>query len=192
MEIVQYPHPALRRRSKPIRRVDAELRNTVRQMFDLMYEARGVGLAANQVDLPVRLFVVNPKGDPGDGEEMVFINPVISMPKGVEEAEEGCLSLPKLYGDVVRPKQVKVQAYTLEGREYNADVGGLLARIIQHELDHLDGVLFVDRLSETGKMAAAPVLAEFDERFAGRLKRGEIPSLDEIEKRFVELEHRYC
>jgi len=161
-------------------------------MFELMYEAKGVGLAANQVDLPVRLFVINEQGNRNEGDELVFINPVISLPKGVEEAEEGCLSLPKLYGDVTRPKQVKVQAYTLDGSQYNAHVGGMLARIIQHELDHLDGMLFIDRLNETGRMAAAPTLTEFEERFAGRVERGEISSAEEIEKRLVELEGRYC
>ena len=93
---------------------------------------------------------------------------------------------------MVRPKQVKVQAYTLEGQEYSATVSGMLARIIQHELDHLDGVLFIDRLSETGKMAAAAALSEFEETFTGRAKRGEIPNFEDIEKRLAELENRYC
>jgi peptide deformylase len=192
VEIVQYPHPTLRHRSKPLKRVDAEVRAMVKKMFELMYEARGVGLAANQVDLPIRLFVVNTKGDPEEGEEMVFINPVVSLPKGLEEAEEGCLSLPKLYGDVKRPKQVKVQAYGLDGREYTAVVDGLLARVIQHELDHLDGVLFVDRLSETGKMAVQDELQEFKERFEVQRKSGMIPQDEEIARRLVELEAKYC
>ncbi|MEQ8785952.1 MAG: peptide deformylase [Pirellulaceae bacterium] len=192
MEIVQYPHPTLRHRSKPVRRVDAELRSMVKEMFELMYEARGVGLAANQVDLPVRLFVVNTKGDPSEGEEMVFINPVVSLPKGLEEAEEGCLSLPKLYGDVKRPKQVRVQAYGLDGREYAAVVDGLLARVIQHELDHLDGVLFVDRLSETGKMAVEADLDEFEDRFELQRELGKIPGDEEIARRLAEFEAKYC
>lgn len=192
MEIVHYPHPTLRHRSKPIKRVDADLRAMVRQMFELMYEARGVGLAANQVDLPVRLFIVNTKGDPDEGEELVFINPVVSMPKGQEEAEEGCLSLPKLYGDVRRPRQVKVQAYGIDGREYQAEVDGLLARVIQHELDHLDGVLFVDRMSETGKMAVDSALYEFEQEFEDQRERGEIPSDEEIAKRLAQFEAKYC
>jgi peptide deformylase len=192
VEIVQYPHPTLRHRSKPLKRVDAELRAMVKKMFELMYQARGVGLAANQVDLPIRLFVVNTKGDPDEGEEMVFINPVVSLPKGLEEAEEGCLSLPKLYGDVKRPRQVKVQAYGLDGREYTAVVDGLLARVIQHELDHLDGVLFVDRLSETGKMAVQDELQEFEERFESQREAGAIPPNEEIAQRLAELEAKYC
>ena len=97
MEIVTYPHPTLRHESKPVKRVDAELREIVQEMFHLMYEARGVGLAANQVDLPLRLFVLNLESDPDKSEEFVFINPVISKPKGSEEKEEGCLSLPELW-----------------------------------------------------------------------------------------------
>ena len=152
MQILTYPHPTLRRVAKPLRRVDAELRNTIRQMFDLMYEAKGIGLAANQVDLPLRLFIVNLEAKPDAGEELVFINPVISLPRGgSEEAEEGCLSLPGLYGQVVRPKQVRLNAYSLQGKEFEADLSGLFARCCQHELDHLDGVLFPDRMSATAR-----------------------------------------
>ncbi len=95
LQIIQYPHPTLRHRSKPLRRVDAELRKIVAEMFELMYEHEGVGLAANQVDLPYRLFVVNPEGKADAGEsEGVFINPVLSHGRGLEEDEEGCLSIP--------------------------------------------------------------------------------------------------
>ncbi len=98
MRIIQFPHPTLRRVSKPLRRVDDELRHIVREMFDLMYEAKGIGLAANQVDLPYQLFVLNLSGDPAEPDaEQVFLNPVLSQPKGTAEAEEGCLSLPGLY-----------------------------------------------------------------------------------------------
>src|SRR5699024_2395218 len=119
----------------------------VREMFDQMYQAKGIGLAANQVDMPLRLFVVNLESNPTEGEELVFINPVITRPKGSDEAEEGCLSLPGVYGNVVRPKQVRINAYTLEGKEIDAEVTGLFARCVQHELDHLDGVLFTDRVA---------------------------------------------
>ena len=98
MKIISYPHPALRHKSKPLRRVDSQLHETVRSMFELMYAAKGVGLAANQIDLPIRLFVANLEGDPAKGEELVFLNPIISHPKGPDEQEEGCLSLPGLYG----------------------------------------------------------------------------------------------
>lgn len=192
MEILTYPHPTLRHKSKPIKRVDAQLRSVVRQMFDLMYEARGVGLAANQVDLPIRLFVLNLDSDPEQGEELVFINPVVSRPKGSEEAEEGCLSLPEMYGPVTRPKQVRINAFGLGGSEFNADVEGLFARVVQHETDHLDGVLFVDRMSETAKVDVAETLDEFETVFASRRGTGGIDTDAEIAARLAEWERRYC
>lgn len=193
MNIITYPHPTLRRVSKPLRRVDAELRKTIREMFDLMYEAKGIGLAANQVDLPLRLFLVNLEAKRGEGEELVFINPVISLPRGgSEEAEEGCLSLPGLYGQVVRPKQVRINAYGLDGKEMQADVTGLFARCVQHELDHLDGVLFPDRMSSTARAAVAEGLDEFEAEFKSRRETGGIPSDDEIARQWAEWESRYA
>ena len=191
LQIVNYPHPTLRRKSTPVRRVDAQLRDTVRRMFELMYEARGVGLAANQVDLPLRFFIVNVKGDPVEGEELVFINPVLSRPKGLEEAEEGCLSLPELYGHVTRPKRIRVNAFGLDGQEIDAELDGMLARVVQHETDHLDGVVFTDRMSTTGRLAVADALDEFETEFASRRQLGEIPSDAEIEARLIEWEKRY-
>lgn len=192
LEIITYPHPTLRYKSKPVRRVDAELRLIVDEMFELMYAAKGVGLAANQVDLPLRLFIVNLESDRGQSEDLVFINPVLSHPKGSEEAEEGCLSLPGLYGDVVRPKKVRINAYNLQGEEIHADIDGFLARVVQHEADHLDGVLFVDRLSETGKIEVDDALAEFEIDFASRRVTGGIPSDDAIAERLREWERKYC
>ena len=117
LRIIHYPHPTLRHVSKPLRRVDAELHGIVREMFDLMYVAKGIGLAANQVDLPYRLFVLNLESDPTTPEnEFVFINPVLRSPHGMVEAEEGCLSLPGLYGDVRRPERVVLNAFTLVWR----------------------------------------------------------------------------
>ena len=147
MEIITYPHPTLRHKSKPIKRVDTALREVVREMFKLMYDANGVGLAANQVDLPIRLFVVNLEADPEKGEEMVFINPVISMPKGTEENEEGCLSLPGLTLDVDRFEKVTVEALDPDGQKLEIEAEGLLSIALQHEIDHLDGIFLVDRLS---------------------------------------------
>lgn len=192
-KIIQYPHPTLRRVSKNIARFDADLRTTIRAMFDLMYEAKGVGLAANQVDLPLRLFVVNVEADPEKGEEMVFINPVISMPRGGQvEAEEGCLSLPGVYAEVKRPKQVRVNAFNMSGEEISADVDGFLARVIQHETDHLDGVMFIDRLSETAKFDVGGAVQEFETAFESEQRVGEIPPEAEIFKRLDEIEARYC
>ncbi len=115
LSIIEYPHPTLRIRSKPIRRVDQELRDIAAQMLDLMYEADGVGLAANQVDLPLRLFVANASGERGGGEELVLLNPELQMPKGSETGQEGCLSLPGLSGQVKRPTSIRLSAYDLTG-----------------------------------------------------------------------------
>lgn len=164
----------------------------VRQMFDLMYQAKGVGLAANQVDLPIRLFVVNVEADPNKGEELVFINPIVSQPKGSEEQEEGCLSLPGLYGNVIRPKQVRVAAYNLRGEEVNLTATGLLARVIQHELDHLDGVLFIDRMKALSQSSIADMLEEFRLAFDSRRGTGEYPDDAAIHARLDEIEKRYC
>ncbi len=188
LRIINYPHPTLRHRSKPLKRVDADVRRMVREMFDAMYEAKGIGLAANQVDLPYRLFIANLKSDPKEGEERVFINPVLSNKRGLDEAEEGCLSLPGLYAPVKRPERVVINAYTLEGEEINEELDGLLARLVQHETDHLDGVLFIDRLSSTAEITIKEPLQEFELNFASRRKVGEIPDDAEIAARLAELE----
>ncbi len=189
LRIVQYPHPTLRHVSKPLKRVDQELHKIVREMFELMYAANGVGLAANQVDLPYRLFVLNLKSDPkAEQEEYVFLNPVLTGRKGMAEAEEGCLSLPGLYGQVKRPERVTLNAFSLAGEELNLELDGLFARAVQHEIDHLDGILFIDRLSPTGEMALREAIADFEAEFTGQRERGEIPNDETIARRLAELE----
>lgn len=192
LEIITHPHPALRHKSKPVRRVDAALHGMIREMFDLMYQANGIGLAANQVNLPLRLFVANLAADPNEGEELVFINPVISRPKGSEEAEEGCLSLPQLYSPVRRPKQVSVNAYNLKGEEIQAIVTGMLGRVIQHETDHLDGIMFPERMSEAGQASVQPALEEFELEFEAQRRSGKIPSDEQIAERLQQYEAEYC
>jgi peptide deformylase len=189
MQIVQYPHPALRWKSQPITQIDAELRTTVRKMFDLMYESRGVGLAANQVALPYRLFVVNVSADPEQrDEEHVFINPEIVRRKGSLEDEEGCLSLPELYGPVRRADQIQVEAFDLAGRGVELNLTELPSRIVQHEFDHLDGVLFIDRMSDSARREVEPRLADFEASFRHQQQVGECPSDEEIQKQLRELE----
>jgi peptide deformylase len=188
LKVIQYPHPTLRHVSRPLKKIDAELRSMVAEMFDLMYAHNGVGLAANQVDLPYRLFVVNLSGKRGEGEEMVFVNPMLSSRKGIEEAEEGCLSLPGLYGMVKRPGEVTIEAFSLDGKPIRMELNDLFARVVQHEIDHLDGRLFIDRLNTTGELNVRPILEEFEIAFAGQRERGEIPGDDEIKERLDELE----
>lgn len=189
MQILQYPHPTLRHVAKPLKRVDKELQALVAQMFELMYAANGIGLAATQVNLPYRLFVLNLKSDPkAKDEEFVFINPVITARKGHAEGEEGCLSLPGLYADVMRSERVSLNAFDLSGKELSLDLDGLFARAVQHEIDHLDGVLFIDRLSPTSAIEVRTALGDFEEQFAGGRDRGEIPDDAAIARHLAELE----
>lgn len=190
MRIVKYPHPTLRYKSKPVRRVDAELKKMIHQMYDLMYTHEGIGLAANQVDLPYRLFVMNIKSDPtAKDEEHAFINPVILQRKGgMEEKGEGCLSLPDIHGPVKRPKKIVLNAYTLGGDEVTWEMDGMYARVVQHECDHLDGILFVDRLGPAGLLAAKEALQDMETAFSGERQRGLIPNDQLIVARLTELE----
>jgi peptide deformylase len=192
LKIVEYPHPTLRHKSKPIQRVDAELHTIVARMFELMYEAKGIGLAANQVALPIRLFVTNPSGVKGEGEEFVFINPVLSRPKGNEEKEEGCLSLPGLYAPVRRPQRIQVSAYNLKGEEFEGELDGLFARVVQHETDHLDGILFIDRLSDTEALNLRPELNEMIAVYEEQLAENHRPTLEQVQSEVAEWELRYC
>ncbi len=192
MQVIHYPHPTLRYPSKPIRRVDRELQATIQRMFELMYEHEGVGLAANQVDLPLQLFVVNTTGKQGEGQELVFINPVISSPKGRDEAEEGCLSLPTINANVVRPSSVQVTAYDADGNEIDMIADGFLARVLQHENDHLQGILFIDRIPESTQQLMLPELDEFEIEFRAHQQSGKIPSDAEILKRLKKIEEQYC
>ena len=112
MQIVHYPHPSLRWKSRPVSSVSGALRRTVQEMFELMYEAKGIGLAANQVALPFRFFIINISGDPDlADEELVFLNPELSAQSGSTEGEEGCLSVPQVYGQVKRFETITVEAY---------------------------------------------------------------------------------
>jgi peptide deformylase len=192
LHLITYPHPTLRYPAKPIARVDAHLKSLVGEMFDIMYEHCGVGLAATQVNLPIRLFVANPSGEKETGPELVFINPVIQRATGSAEAEEGCLSLPGINATVKRNKSVKINAYGMDGTEINAEVDGFLARIIQHELDHLDGVLFIDRVPEQNRMQIQDELSGFESTFEMKRKAGLIGSDEKIFEELKAWESKYC
>ena len=173
LRIVQSPHPALRYKSAPVRRIDGSLRATVREMLELMYEANGIGLAANQVALPLRFFVLNLTADPEQtAEERVFINPEILKRESVVEDDEGCLSLPGLNGKVRRSKKIRVRAFDLTGAAFEEDVDGLLSRAIQHETDHLDGTLIVDRFDDPVRVATAARLREIEVAFRREQSEG--------------------
>ncbi|MEZ6075261.1 MAG: peptide deformylase [Pirellulaceae bacterium] len=192
LSIITFPHPGLRYIAKPIRRVDAGLKQIAARMLELMYEHRGVGLAATQVNLPIRMFVMNASGEKDEGEEFVVINPVISRPRSNEEAEEGCLSLPNIHGNVVRAKTIHLNAFNLTGGEINMDLSGFDARVVQHETDHLDGMLFLDRLKEGAVMEEAANIEALEIEFQSRQRLGEIPPDTVLIERLADWEKRYC
>ena len=189
LSIVKYPHPALRWKSKPIVEIDQRLREVVRQMFALMYEAKGVGLAANQVALPWRLFVINPTGDPQEADqEFVFLNPEIIRRKGSEEGEEGCLSLPGLYSPVRRSERVSIEAFDLEGAPFRMDLDEFTARIVQHEFDHIEGTLFIDHISDDQRDEIAAELLAMEQEFRESQKSGTLPADDALTQKLRTLE----
>lgn len=181
LRIVPYPHPALRYESRPVTQIDDELRGWVREMFDLMYAARGVGLAANQVALPYRFFILNLTADPEKKEEeQVFINPEIIKRHSSVEHEEGCLSFPGLYTNVRRAKKIKIRAFDLQGNEIEKDGDDLFGRAFQHETDHLSGRLFIDSLGPLAQHTVKGKLREFEKSFREAQAAGEYPSDEEI------------
>jgi len=158
-------------------------------MMEAMYEAKGLGLAAPQVALPYQLLVMNISGDPAKKEvEEVFLNPVIVERKGSIEDEEGCLSFPGLYQKVRRAKTVKIQAYSARGELIGKVVHDLEARAWQHEIDHLNGVLFIDKMGILAKLSARGSVKQFEREFRQAQERGQIPPDLELEKFLAALE----
>ena len=161
MEIVQLGDPVLRQKAQPVEKITEELKATLEEMFEIMIEANGVGLAAPQIGRSERFFVVISDDD----VRRVFINPqIVSTSQETCEMEEGCLSLPKLYENIVRPKEITVQALNENGKPFTLNADGLLARIIQHEYDHLEGFLYIDRGDEAFKQKAEAQFAKRAER----------------------------
>ncbi|HWN18553.1 MAG TPA: peptide deformylase [Gemmatimonadales bacterium] len=134
--------PVLRQHSAEVKTIDDEVRRLIADLFETMDAAKGVGLAANQVGVARRVAVVD-----ADGDRFVMIDPIIVETEGRATAEEGCLSIPDIYGDVTRPERVVIEALDQEGARYKKEATGLKARAIQHEIDHLDGIIFLDHLS---------------------------------------------
>ena len=163
LRIIHYPDPRLKKVSEPVQAFDESLKALATRMFELMREARGVGLAAPQVGKNIRLFVINPTGEPQD--DRVYVNPVLSDPDGEEEAEEGCLSLPQIHVNVARSKRMRIAAQDLDGRPFEQEETGFVARIWQHENDHLNGTLLTDRMGPVAKMPNRRILAELKEKY---------------------------
>jgi peptide deformylase len=169
MQVLVYPDPILRRGGKTITQFDDDLRQLSARMFEAMYEEGGVGLAAPQVGIEWKLLVLNPAGDRADRTgELVLCNPKLSRKKGREFGEEGCLSFPGIHAEVERWIDITLTYQDLDGKEQNLAANGWLARIIQHEMDHLDGVFFVDRLTAGEKLRVKAKLLELEADFGAK------------------------
>ena len=148
-DIIILPDKRLRLVSEPVKTVDAELRALVDDMFETMYEAPGVGLAAIQVGVPKRVITADTAKKDEPKQPQAYINPEIVWSSEEKNTyEEGCLSIPEYYEEVERPAQVKVRFTDLEGRSHEVEANGLLATVLQHEIDHINGVLFIDHISK--------------------------------------------
>lgn len=163
LHVIHYPDPRLRQRCEPVTEFDDELEDLVHRMYELMQSGNGVGLAAPQLGITRRLFVLNPTGKPED--DHVLINPVIRDAHGSVEAEEGCLSLPGIHVQVRRAQRCRVEAQDLQGRPVEYDVEDLLARICQHETDHLNGVLILDRMGPTDRIATRKTVKALEDQY---------------------------
>jgi peptide deformylase len=166
LRIILYPDPRLRQVSEPVDLFDDELCRLVDRMFELMRADRGVGLAAPQVGVNRRVFVINPTGRPED--DRAYVNPQLGDAAGEDEAEEGCLSLPKITVNVIRSRKLRMHAQGVDGKPFEEEADGYVARIWQHENDHLDGILLLDKMSSLDKLAARKTLKELEEEFAAR------------------------
>jgi len=145
LQILHYPDPRLRTVAKPVSVFGDEVQRLVADMFETMYAAPGIGLAATQVNIHKRILVTDTSRDGTDPR--CFINPQIVESRGVEQMDEGCLSVPDVFETVERAEWIRVQAFDASGAPFELELDGLLAVCVQHEIDHLDGKLFVDRLS---------------------------------------------
>lgn len=163
LRIVKYPHPSLRRENAEVtleELQDGSIAQIAKEMFLVMYAAEGIGLAAPQVGINKRLMIFNESGDKKKWlDEAVFVNPrIVESSEATEVLGEACLSFPDMDGDVLRPKWVKVEALNSRGKKVKKKFTGFTARLFQHEYDHLDGVVYIDRLTEEGRKAIQPKL----------------------------------
>ncbi len=170
-KILEFPDPRLRIRARPVERFDGALAELVNDLFDTMYAARGIGLAATQIDVHLRVLVADVSED-GSGR-LVLVNPTIVAREGRQRCEEGCLSVPELRAEVERAERIRVRAQDVQGETFETEADGLLAVCIQHEMDHLEGRLFVDYLSPLRREMLRKRLAKqrrLDERSAGEVR----------------------
>jgi peptide deformylase len=167
LTVLCYPDPRLHQVAKPVAQVDARIQKIVADMAETMYEAPGVGLAATQVDIHERIVVIDVSDDQNDLK--VFINPeIIWASSETKSWREGCLSVPEFYDEVERPSQVRVKALDLNGKEFEIDADGLLAVCLQHELDHLQGKVFVEYLSLLKRTRISQKMKKRSKELAGQ------------------------
>ncbi|XP_030469982.2 peptide deformylase 1B, chloroplastic/mitochondrial [Syzygium oleosum] len=181
LKIVEYPDPVLRAKNKRIGTFDDNLKKLADEMFDVMYNTDGIGLSAPQVGINVQLMVFNPVGERGEGEEIVLVNPrVIKYSKKTVPFNEGCLSFPGIYADVQRPEAVKIDALDISGARFTVSLSGLPARVFQHEFDHLQGIVFSDRMTEQVLDTIRAELEALEKKYE---QRTGLPSPERIETR---------
>lgn len=163
--VVKYPDPILNQVAAPLPGVDDSVRAVIDRMFEIMFETRGVGLAGPQVGLGIRLFVASPSFHPDDRH--VYVNPEIINADGVQEDEEGCLSVPGVNGKIKRKRIATIRALDRDGNEFEETGEDLTARIFQHETDHLNGKLLIDRMGTVARLANRRALRDLEKAFAG-------------------------
>ncbi|HAK96421.1 MAG TPA: peptide deformylase [Planctomycetes bacterium] len=172
MKLTWYPDPVLRRRAKDIAEFTQELAARVETMFEIMEGEGGIGLAAPQAAWGARVFVTRIPAGEVEGPRRVYVNPVVVSAEGRDEAEEGCLSFPDIRARIVRHARVVLRAQDLEGRPFEEEAAGLGARCWEHEIDHLDGILFITRFKAGDLLQAKPKLLELEEKHAARTRAG--------------------
>ena len=186
LPIIKFGHPALRQKGRPVEKITEKIQDLIADMFDTMYKAAGVGLAAQQVGEALQLTVIDVRavkdrpstleigGKPADVASLmplVLINPQIQPAGECAPGPEGCLSFPEMYADITRPESVEVKALNAKGDVIEFKAGGLLSRAIQHEVDHLNAILFIDRMTSEDKAALKPELDELQRATKASLKR---------------------
>lgn len=172
LKLTYYGNPVLRTKAKPVEKIDEEVLELIKGMEEMRQLHKGIGISAPQVNSLLRIFIVKAPIQKGEDEWIegpthVFINPVLSEPsEEAWEREEGCLSIPKLYGPVVRPLSITVEYLDIEGKPLKNTFHGWEARVIMHENDHLNGVLFIDRLPKDERKRAEPILKEIKKKYS--------------------------
>lgn len=169
LKIILYPDLRLRKISEPVTAFDADLKALADRMFELMRQEQGVGLAAPQVGVNLRLFVMNPTGEPQD--DRVVVNPELFDADGNELDEEGCLSLPKIRAQIERATKLRLKGQDVEGKPFEIELNDFDARVVQHEFDHLNGIMLMDRMGFTARMGIRKRLKELEAEFVPAKKK---------------------